>query len=178
MASLEDLPESEKRKLLNLGNMVAGMINNPKLSKDTKKLLKAADPNLQFPELDTDERIEKIREEGKQTAEELRQQLAQRDAREALQAEETKITEAGLDPKAVRAYMSEKGILDVEVVIELFQARQQLAEPSADQLNGTARFSDVPEKELNAMWANPSAYRQQKAEEILRESRGGRRARA
>jgi hypothetical protein len=174
--SLEDLSPQDKQKL-NLGSLVATMLRgDPALARDTKKLLKKADPNLSFPELDTEDQLERIREQSKKESEDLRAELARRDAREALQAEETKIKDAGLDPTAVRKYMTDKGIIDVDVVIELFQARQQLAEPSSEGMVGPLRDPMVSKDDVSAMWKmGPSAWRQQKAAEIInKEFRGPR----
>jgi hypothetical protein len=173
--SLEDLSAQDRQKL-NLGTLVATMIRDPNLSRDTKKLLKKADPTLSFPELDTEDQLEQIRKQSKEESESLRAELARRDAREALQEEATKITEAGLDPAVVRKYMAENGIINVDIVIELFQARQQLAEPSSEGMVGPLRDPNVSKDEVAQMWkVGPSAWRQQKAAEIInKEFRGPR----
>lgn len=173
--SLEQLTETEKRQL-NLGNLVAQMLNDPKLSKDTKKLLKTAKPELLFPELDQEELIEKVRLESKEQADRLQAELSRRDAIAALEKENRRIEEVGLDAKAVREFMEKKGITDVEVVIELFESRQRLAEPSSDISGGPFRFKDVTQDELKAMWSNPQKWRDEKAYEVLKELRTGRRA--
>jgi hypothetical protein len=173
--SLENLTETEKRTL-NLGNLVAQMLSDPKLSKDTKRLLKAKNPELQFPELEQEEAIEKIRADAAADTQKLRDELARRDAVSALQAEETKITEAGLDPKAVREFMQKKGITDVDVVIELFESRAQLAEPSSDIAGQPWRSQDVTQDELKAMWADPVKWREEMGYKVQKELRGtGRR---
>lgn len=172
--SLENLNESEKR-LLNLGQLVGSMLSDPKLAKDTKKLLRTKNPELQFPELDQEEAIEQIRQAAAADAQKLRDELARRDAVAALAAEEKKITDAGLDPKAVREFMTKNGITTVDVVIELFEARTQLAEPSADVGGGPFRPQGVTDDELKKMWANPQAYRQEVAQKMVNELRGKRR---
>jgi hypothetical protein len=173
--SLENLTEAERR-MLNLGNIMAEVLGDPKLSREAKRILKAKKPELQFPELEQEDALEKVRLENKAETEKLQAELTRRDAIAALAKETEKIEEAGLDPKAVREFMEKKGITDVDVVIELFQSRVQLAEPSSDVGGGGPfHLKDVTKEDLAKMWNNPSAWRQEKGLAIQKEMRGQRR---
>lgn len=173
--SLENLTEREKQAL-NLGNLMATVLADPSLSRDAKRILKAKNPDLSFPELETEDAIGKVRKEANDRADLLQQELNRRDAIKALEAETSKIEAAGLDAKAVREFMEKKGITDVDVVIELFEQRAQLAEPTADSTgNGPFRFADVTQEELKSMWSNPQKWREEKAHAVIGEMRGQRR---
>src|SRR5579862_9653024 len=133
MAGLEDLSTEERAKF-NLGTLVAQLMNDPKTSLQTKKLLKQGRPELVFPELDAEEAASRVEQKTQTQLEELKTALRNRDAREALKEEDAKITAVGLDPKVVRKFMTDEGINNVDIVIELFESRQALAEPSTSQV--------------------------------------------
>jgi hypothetical protein len=176
--SLENLTETERRAL-NLGNLAAALLADPKTSKEAKRLLKAKNPELQFPELDTEDALEKVRQEGAEREASLRAELARRDAVQALREEEDRIREAGFDPKVIREFMTKEGITNLEHVLEFFSQKLQLAEPSADMAGvGPHRFQDVTQEDLKNMWSNPVAWREQRAGEVIKELRGGRSRRA
>lgn len=172
-ASLEDLPP-EAQAQLNLGKLVHTMLKDPKLSTSTKRLLKQKNPDLVFPELEVEDAVAKVREETSEQLKTLQDALDKQNATKALEAEDAKITEAGLDPKVVREFMTKNGIVNVDVVIELFQSRDALAEPSTDSI-GPFRFKDASPEDLAAMWKNPVAWREKKAYEILGEMRAKQR---
>lgn len=174
MAGLEDLSSDERAKF-NLGTLVAQLMSDPKTSIQTKKLLKQGRPELSFPELDAEEAANKVRTETQTQMDELKTALRNRDARDALAEEDKKILAVGLDPKVVRKFMTDEGINNVDIVIELFESRQALAEPSTSQV-GPFRFEGVTQDDLKNMWKDPVAWREQKAYEVINELRSKKRA--
>lgn len=176
MPGLEELSTEERAKF-NLGNLVSTMLSDPTLSKDTKRLLKKKNPDLNFPELDAEEAIRAAEERSASQVNELKDALRRREAQDALAAEEAKITAAGLDPKAVRKFMTDEGINNVDVVIELFESRQALAEPTTNELS-PFRFEGVTQDDLKNIWKDPVKWREEKAYEVINELRGKNRKRA
>lgn len=162
---LEDLSEEDKRRL-NLAKLVEEMLVDPTLATQTKRLLKQKRPTLNFPELDQAEALAKVKEEADARVQAIRDEIRTNEAKKALQAESTKIEEAGLDVKAVREYMEKQGITNVDVVIELFQSRAALAEPS------TPQFQPIKVPNLKEMWENPVAWREKEGMAVLSELRG------
>lgn len=178
MPGLEELSADERAKF-NLGNLVSTMLTDPKLAKQTKKLLKEKNPELHFPELEVEEAVAASEKKSQAQIDELTAALRNREARDALAAEEESITAAGLDPKVVREFMTKEGITNVAFVIELFEQRQALAEPTTSGV-GPFRYEGVTQDDLKNMWKDPVKWREQKAYEVLNEVRGqrGQRARA
>jgi len=86
----------------------------------------------------------------------------------ALKEEDAKITAVGLDPKVVRKFMTDEGINNVDIVIELFESRQALAEPSTSQV-GPFRLEGVTQDDLKSMWKDPVKWREEKAYEVINE---------
>jgi hypothetical protein len=162
---LEDL-SAEDRARINLGKLVHEMMNDPNLAEQTKRLLKQKKPELNFPELDQAEALRKVQEESEKRVQALKDEIRTNQAKAALQAEESKIEEAGLEVKAVREFMEKRGITDIDVVIELFQSRAALAEPS------TPQFQPLKVPNLKEMWENPVAWREKEGYAIQQELRG------
>lgn len=172
MPGLEDLSPDERAKF-NLGNLVSTMLTDPKLAKQTKKLLKEKNPELHFPELEVEEAIAATEKKSQAQIDELTAALRKKEAKEALAAEEKLITDAGLDPKAVREFMTKEGITNVDFVIELFQSRDALAEPTTSSV-GPFRWEGVSQDDLKNMWKDPVKWREEKAYEVINELRGKR----
>lgn len=163
--SLEDL-SPEDRARINLGKLVHEMMNDPALGEKTKRLLKQKKPDLHFPELEQAEALAKVKEEADAKLQAMRDEILKNRAKTALEAEDAKIQEAGLDVKAVREFMEKKGITDTDTVIELFQSRAALAEPS------TPQFQPVKVPNLKEMWDNPVQWREKEGMAVLSELRG------
>lgn len=174
MAGLEDLSSDERAKF-NLGALVATMLNDPALGKQTKRLLKTKNPDLSFPDLDAEDAVLASQKKTQEQMDELKTALRNREARDALKEEDAKITAVGLDPKVVRKFMTDEGINNVDIVIELFESRQALAEPSTSQV-GPFRFEGVTQDDLKNMWKDPVKWREEKAYEVINELRGKKRA--
>ena len=168
--SLEDMTPDERAQF-NLGKLVGTMLKDPKLSPMQKRLLKQANPNLSFPELEVEDAVAAVRKETGERITAMQDEINIGKAKIALQAEDDKITEAGLDAKQVREFMEKNSIVNVDVVIELFESRRTLAEPSSDSI-GPFRFKDASPEDLKKMWANPVKWREEKAYEVLGELRG------
>jgi hypothetical protein len=174
MPGLEELSLEERQKF-NLGALVATMLSDPVLGKQTKRLLKTKSPDLSFPELDAEDAILKGQEKSQAQIDELKTLLRTREARDALASEDAKITAVGLDPKVVRKFMTDEGINNVDIVIELFESRQALAEPTTSSV-GPFRFEGVTQDDLKNMWKDPVKWREEKAYEVINELRGKKRA--
>jgi hypothetical protein len=168
--SLEDMTPDERAQF-NLGKLVGTMLKDPKMSPQQKRLLKMANPALSFPELEVEDAVAAVKADTSKQIQDLQDQLNVGKARIALEAEDNKISEAGLDPKQVREFMEKNGIVNVDVVIELFESRRTLAEPSSDTIS-PFRYKDASPEDLKKMWANPVKWREEKAYEVLAEIRG------
>ena len=58
--SLEGYTEAQREQLARTAHQ---LLSSPEVSRETKRLLKKIDPNLQFPDVDMDERFEAFKQE-------------------------------------------------------------------------------------------------------------------
>jgi hypothetical protein len=169
--SLENLT-SDQRAELNIGRLTRKLLTDPETREDTAKLLKKADSNLQFPDITAKEEARKALDKQREDIAELERKLLERDARDAISKQHQRIKDAGLDVKMVTELMEKHGIPPTEdgygIVMELVQSRQQLAEPTTEQLQ-PFRIPDVKE-----MWNDPVKWREEQGYKVLNEMIAGR----
>lgn len=164
--SLENLT-AEQRAELNIGKLTRQLLTDPSTREATAKLLQQVDKGLKFPDIDARDEARKATEKSEAKIAELAQALKERDARDALAKQHSRIKEAGLDIKMVEELMEKHGIPSTEdgygIVMELVQSRAQLAEPSPEALE-PFKVPDIKE-----MWQDPVRWREKEGYRVLNE---------
>lgn len=129
--SLENVPEDQRTSL---ARAMHTLLNNPEVARDTKRLLKKVDPNLQFPDLEVGDEIARFREE--QADKDRKRDEADRVARANDNYEKLrgKVLERGFNVEEVEKVMKEKGIANYDTAMEYIDAQRQLAPPTPDSL--------------------------------------------
>jgi hypothetical protein len=170
--SLENLT-ADQRAELNIGKLARQLLTNPETRESAAKLLQKADPNLQFPDIAAREEARKIKDEATAKVGELERKLLERDAREMLAKQHARITEAGLDVKAVNELMEKHGIPPTEdgysIVMELLQSRASVAEST------TELVQPMVKPDIKEMWQDPIAWREKEGYKVLNELMAQRR---
>ena len=164
--SLENLTP-EQRQELSLGRLAKQLLTTPETREDTARLLHKADKSLVFPDIQAKDELRKVQEKADERINDLAKKLHERDAREALAKQHARIEAAGLDIKMVNELMEKHGIPPTEdgygVIIELIQARAQLAEPTTEQIQ-PFRIPNIKE-----MWTDPVKWREEEGYKVLNE---------
>lgn len=169
MAGLEDLTP-EQRAQINLAQL---LLSDPETSKQARRLAKKLKPELQFSDLDTDDRIAKATETSAEQVKELQKQLAKQQFERDRERAHAKLRERNLDPAAVEKVMTDNGIANYDLAAEVLEARSQAAAPTPDDLTtldlptGTEGGSDL--------WKDPKGFAQRTALSVLngfRKTRG------
>lgn len=109
-----------------------------------QKLARQARPDLRFPELEASDAEERATAAAKAETDNLRKELEQERAAR-LKAEETaRIRERGFDPELVYKAMTDRGIVNLDTALAMFEAEQQLGESTA----GSVRNFKTPTAEI------------------------------
>lgn len=138
--SLESLTP-EERAALKRDQDGARLLNelltnsNAETRRAAQRLAKQARPDLRFAELESLEAEERATTAARQATDDLRKELEQERAMRLKAEEVAKIQARGFDPEAVYKAMTERGIVNLDTALDVFEAAQQLGESSA----GSAR---------------------------------------
>jgi hypothetical protein len=164
--SLENLTP-EQRAELNLGKLARQLLTNPETREGAAKLLKKADANLHFPDIEAKDELRKVTEKADEKISALEQKLREHDAKAKLEKQHQKIRDAGLDVKAVVEVMEKIGIPSTEEgydhVISYIQAQAQIAEPTPET------FQPYRIPDLKEMWNDPVKWREEQGYKVLNE---------
>jgi hypothetical protein len=172
--SLETLTV-EQRQDLALAKLTRQLLGNPETRGTVQRLLTKADANLKFPELDIQDRIDKVKEdtakqvqEAQEEARRLRAEIKQRELH-------SKVTSAGLELEPVMKLMEKHGLAPTDENYDL--AIKVLSRDAEDSLaeSTPSPFPSLNAPDLKEMAADPEKWRTNMAEQVLREVRGSRR---
>lgn len=171
--SLESLTPDEKKALQEsqkAQQLLRALLSDPdpEYRHAAQRLLKKKDPNLQFPELDQVDAVEAAKKVADEKVAAMRAEIAADKAANRRAEEDKKIRDAGYDPEKVRKIADERGVADLDLVVQMLQAKDALAEPS------NPSFQPLPAPDLKELWANPDAWLHNKIEEVHREFGGKR----
>lgn len=161
MAGLEDLTP-EQRAQLNLAQL---LLSDPETSKQARRLAKKLKPELQFGDLDMEDRINKERETSDTKIKALEEQIRKDAFARAREAAHAKLRDRNLDPVAVEKVMTENGIANYDLAAEVLEARAAAAAPTPDDLSpltlptGNEGGADL--------WKDPKGFAQRTAYSVL-----------
>lgn len=163
--SLEDLTP-QQRGFLALGE---GLMKNPDIAKEARKLLRKADPNFRPPDLDLEERLETEREERRKENKALEDRLNTEQRNRWYEEQKRKVATAGLDLTKVEEVMKTKKIAEYDTAIEFLQSQQSPAAPTPEGVTPVARLPDNKE-----LWKNPKQNASDLAHQMINEFRSKR----
>lgn len=159
--SLEDLTP-EQRSQLNLAQL---LLSDPDTSKQARRLAQKLKPELKFSDLELEDQITASTVKSGKRVEELEQQLAKEKFDRQREAMHAKLRERNLDPVAVEKVMTDNGIANYDLAIEVLEARTQAAAPTPDDLSPLSMPTGKQgEKDL---WKDPRGYAQAVAYDVL-----------
>lgn len=168
--SLEDLTP-EQRAQLNLAQL---LLSDPDTSKQARRLAKKLKPELQFSDLDLEDRIVKERETSAEQLKAIRADIAKDKFERDRAAAHARLRDRNLDPAAVEKVMTENGIANYDLAVEILEARAEAAAPTPDDLSPmTMPTGKVGETDL---WKDPKGFATRTAYEVLngfKKQRGG-----
>ena len=159
MAGFEELPDEQK---LNLARFAHTLIHrNPDIAREARKLAKKANPDLRFPEIEAEERVnEQLKSRDKQI-EEMQQQLMTQDVERRREAQRQSCRDKGLDPDEVEELIVERGKLgrtiQYEDAMELLKLQKQIAAASGPGGDGARPNRSITPDIMNDkdLWQNP-----------------------
>jgi len=172
-ATLEDLTPEARDELALLARQLA---DDPKTRNPFLKLAKAARPNVPIPELEIDERIQKLEESSVNKIMALEAKDAERDARAELGRRRDEIRSkydlTGDDLEKIEKIMIDNGIQNHDTGAQFYQMQKQTAAPtpmgySPNVMDTTARST------LSKFWKNPASAARDEAAAALTELRKG-----
>lgn len=166
--SLENVTEEQR---LSLARAMQTLLNNPELARDTKKLLKKANPSLQFPDIDVEDKFEKFREEQGERDKKREEDDRVRRANENYEKLRGKVLEKGFTVEEVEKVMKDKGIANYDTAMEYIEAQRQLAPPTPDSIMTMEMPANM--NEMNAMGLKK--FRLNTMNTVLNEIRAGKR---
>ena len=127
MANFEDMSEAQRN---DLGKRLHGMLLNPDVAPQVKKLLQKTDPTLRFPELEVADAVQKELKERDEKISKLEAEQI-RGGRRARRAERrAAASPEGLDPDEVEKAIVEKGITNWDTAVELVRLSKLAAPPT------------------------------------------------
>lgn len=166
--SLENVTEEQR---LSLARAMQTLLNNPELARDTKKLLKKANPSLQFPDIDVEDKFEKFREEQGERDKKREEDDRVRRANENYEKLRGKVLEKGFTVEEVEKVMKDKGIANYDTAMEYIEAQRQLAPPTPDSIMTMEMPANM--NDMNAMGLKK--FRLNTMNTVLNEIRAGKR---
>jgi hypothetical protein len=167
--SLEDVSYEQRDQLAAL---MRELSDNPATRKDVLRLTKKLKPELVIPELDIEESTNSAVSEARKELDELKAQLAQRNAEEALDKRRSSLMRKGLasseqDVEEIEKIMLEKKIADHDTAAEYWQWMKQSAAPTPTGYNPSA----VSKFDLNKYYKNPVGAARDEAAKALQDLR-------
>lgn len=166
--ALEGLNEEQVTRLATFAQSV---LSNPDTKLEALRLAKKINPKFSNPELDTDTRIQAVREES---AAALKKIQEERDADRIANAREAKtreLKEKGYDIVAVEKVMSDNGIGNYETAIKFMRGEAALAPAVPTSVTGGDATMPTGFKDIIK---NPARWAREKAAEILNDARQGK----
>lgn len=177
MPSLEELTQEQRDNLARMANQ---LLNDPKTSKDVKRLYRDINPKVHFPVLEQEDQLKaELKSRDEQIAE-LQQKQMQADARSALELKRAACRERGIDPAAVEKLIIERsqqgGMIDFESAMDLLEARAQIAAASPEAEYADARPPGMKDTIAEMMKSDdPSAIARKIAHDTITQLQANRR---
>jgi hypothetical protein len=173
MATLEDLAPEARDELALLARQLA---DDPSTRTPFLKLAKKARPNVPIPELEIDERIQRVEESSANKLMALEAKQAERDAREELDRRRNDIRSkynlSADDLAKVEKIMIDNGIQNHDTGAQFYQMQKEAAAPTP--MGYSPNVMDKTAKDtLAKFWKNPASAARDEAANALNELRKG-----
>jgi hypothetical protein len=159
--SLESLTPEERSQL----ELARLLLSDPKTNKEARRLAKKLKPELQFADIELEDRLAAQRDESNEVTKALRADLEKEKFDRAREKAHERIRERGLDPVAVEKVMTENGIANYDLAMEILEARSQSAAPTPNDLE----VMELPKGEEGGvdLWKDPKGFAQRTALSVL-----------
>jgi len=172
MSSLEDVSIQQRDQLALLSKNLS---DDPSTRKDFLRLAKRINPDLVVPELEIEDRTNKVLETIQKENEELRNSLKDRERREDLDKKRQSLIKNGLasndeDVAAIEKVMLEKHIPDHETGAQYWNWMKQAAVPTPTGYNPSA----IAKFDLSKYMKNPTMGAREEASKALQDLRSMR----
>jgi hypothetical protein len=150
MADFEQLSDAQR---LALGRAAHKLFQNPEVSREAKKLLMKADPTVKFPEIETDDRIDKELKTRDEKIAELTNRQIEAEASARRRALHDQARAKGLKPEDVEDAIVKKGIANWDTAMEYVELSQQAAPATPASYDSTMKMPDTKE-----LWKDPAKW--------------------
>jgi len=160
--SLEGYTEAQREQLARTAHQ---LLSSPEVSRETKRLLKKIDPNLQFPDVDMDERFEAFKQEqaNKEREREERERVSRSNAE--WESACKRMESRGFKVDDVKKVMTDRGILNPDTAMDFMANEAKLAEPTPDSLSYTL---ELPEH-AKEIAKDPNNWAKREAHKVVSE---------
>lgn len=154
--SLENYTEEQRANLARLGHT---LLTNPEVAAQTKRLIKKVNPQAQFPDIDIEDRFETLKQEQQAQRDKDHEAERVRRSNEAYERTRGAVVARGHKIEDVEKVMKDKGIANYDTAMELMEAQQQLAAPTAESLTSMQMPSETKEIMKDPRgWSNRMAH--------------------
>lgn len=147
MADLESMTAQE-RAIFEAGT---ALFQNPEVSKETKRLYKKINPKANFPELEIEDQIAKVKEEASAREKKMEEDLLRERTERRLETRRAEMRAKGYDPDRIEKIIVDYGAKDYETAMKIADMESRSAEPTAPEIAGPVPVDMRPEKEWKGM---------------------------
>lgn len=142
---------------------------DPDIRLNTMRMLQKSNPELRFPELESQNAINSALKPMQDENEKLRAEMKEREFREKTEREHQQIVARGLKVDDVQKFMTENGIVNFGTAMEVMEMRQRLATPTAESLSMAGNY-DMPggtSDERKKLFGNPAKWARETAHNLI-----------
>jgi hypothetical protein len=172
MATFEQLTDEQRAALARVGHK---LFHSPEVSKDAKRLLMKADPAVKFPEIETQDAVEKSLEKRDEKIQALENQIMQTEAQRRLDERRAEARAKGIDPEEVEKAMTERGIGKWETAMEFVELTHRSAPATASSIDNVGLSTVMPADTEKEFWKDPAAWSRKEAHAVVDELQARRR---
>jgi hypothetical protein len=171
VATFEQLTDEQRAALARAAH---SLFHNPEVSKDAKRLLMKANPAVKFPEIETQDAVEKSLEKRDEKIAGLEQQIMQSEARQRLEERRAAARARGLDPEEVEKAMTERSIGTYETAMDFVEMTHRAAPATAASVD-VGLSTQTPPNDDKEFWQDPAGVSRKRAHEAIDELSARRR---
>jgi hypothetical protein len=168
--SLENLTPDELA-FLNIGKL---LMQNQEVSREAKRLLKKAKPDVSLPDIELEDRLAAREAEITRKQTEFEERLNKDALERKIEAQRQSIRDQGIDVTALEAFMKEHEIYSYEKAAKIFSQVNRPADPTPSSL--MTEVKGMQGDDAKKLWGNPTEWARQTAKQALDELRGHRAA--
>lgn len=135
--SVEDLTPQQQQQL-RLGQLL--LETNPDIALDAKKLARKADPKLRLPEVDLEEKIEKLHKENKELEDKIERQRIEDRVNAREREAKKQIEDAGFSLEEIEQIVKNEdlhGSSGIATALKLARLQREAAAPGSFEVTGS-----------------------------------------